>query len=259
MEIYLYRDRDSPLHRLDPRTKLLLVVAVILLAVAGEQPLLPAALQAMGLIAIHVAGAWPSLRRVRTLLLIITVFSVVVWTLRSRGATRLFGPVALESLLYGLSTGLKLSATITASVVWLSTTRNEEITAGFIRMGVPYRVAFAFSTALRMVPTFVGAGATILQAQRARGLSVESGGLLSRMRKHLPLLVPIFASVLRSADQLAMALEAKGFGAQRQRSSLLQLTMSLCDWLVTVGALAAMGASVWIALGGHLRLAGLYR
>jgi energy-coupling factor transporter transmembrane protein EcfT len=79
------------------------------------------------------------------------------------------------------------------------------------------------------------------------------------MRKHLPLLVPIFASVLRSADQLAMALEAKGFGAQRQRSSLLQLTMSLCDWLVTVGALAAMGASVWIALGGHLRLAGLYR
>jgi energy-coupling factor transport system permease protein len=259
MNLYLYVDGNSPLHRMDPRSKLLLVIAVILLAVSAEHPALPAALQALSLLGIAIAGAWPSLRRVRVLLLVITLFSLVVWTLLSRGATPLVGFVALESVLYGLSTGLKLSATITASVVWLSTTRNEEIATGLIRMGVPYRMAFAFSAALRMVPTFVGAGATIIEAQKARGLEVERGGLVQRMRNYLPMMVPVFAAALRSAHQMAMALEAKGFGAQRHRTYLLQLRMRGSDWLAVCVAVAAMVASVWIAASGYARLPGLYR
>jgi energy-coupling factor transport system permease protein len=259
MKLYLYVDGNSPLHRLDPRPKLSLVIAVILLAVSAEHPALPAALQALSLLGIWVAGAWSSLRRVRVLLLVITVFSIVVWTLLSRGATPIVGFVSLESVLFGLSTGLKLSATITASVVWLSTTRNEEIATGLIRMGIPYRMAFAFSAALRMVPTFVGAGATIIEAQKARGLDVERGGLVRRMRNYLPMMVPVFAAALRSANQMAMALEGKGFGAQRQRTYLLQLRMSGVDWLALGLAIAGMIASLWIAASGHARLPGLYR
>ncbi|MDR5697377.1 MAG: energy-coupling factor transporter transmembrane component T [Armatimonadota bacterium] len=259
MKLYLYVDGDSVLHRLDPRPKLLSVIAVILLAVSAEHPALPAALQALALLGIAVAGAWSSLRRVRALLVVITGFSVLVWTLLSRGATPLVGFVALESVLFGLSTGLKLSATITASVVWLATTRNEEIAAGLIRMGVPYRMAFAFSAALRMVPTFVGAGATIIEAQRARGLDVERGGPVRRMRNYLPMMVPVFAAALRSAHQMAMALEAKGFGAQPKRKYLLQLRMHGADWLAVGLAAAAAAASVWIAAGGYGRLPGLYR
>jgi energy-coupling factor transport system permease protein len=257
LSVYLFVERDSVLHRLDPRPKFLAVVAVIFLAVSSEHPLLPAVLQAGAFLGIWVAGAWSSLRRVRTVLIAIFLVSLVVWTFVSEGTTTLVGPIELESVLFGLSTGLKLSATITASVVWLSTTRNEEITSGFIRMGVPYRVAFAFSSALRMVPTFVGAGTTIIQAQQSRGLDPESGNVLTRIRKYLPLVVPVFAAALRSAGQMAMALEARGFGAQKERTSLLQLRMSAVDVVVTTLAVAGMIAGVVIAVGGHGRLPGL--
>ena len=259
MSVYLYVDRSSFLHRLDPRPKFLMVIAVILLAVAGEHPLLPAILQGAALAGIGVAGAWASLRRVRTILIAIFGVSLLVWTFLAEGTTPLIGPVELESILFGLSTGLKLSATITASVVWLSTTRNEEITTGFIRMGVPYRMAFAFSSALRMVPTFVGAGTTIVQAQRSRGLDLESGNIFARMRKYLPLVVPVFAAALRSANQLAMALEARGFGAQKQRTFLLQLPWGPVDWVVTAVAIAGMVAGAVIVLTGSLQLPGLQR
>lgn len=259
MSVYLHVDRNSVLHRLDPRPKFLMVVAVILLAVAGDHPLLPAILQVAALAGIHVAGAWSSLRRVRTILIAIFGVSLLVWTFFAEGTTPLVGPVELESLLFGLSTGLKLSATITASVVWLSTTRNEEITVGFIRMGVPYRVAFAFSSALRMVPTFVGAGMTIVQAQRSRGLDVESGNIFARMRKYLPLVVPVFVTALRSANQLAMALEARGFGAQKERTFLLQLRLRPLDWVVTSMATAGMVAGAVIIVTGGLQLPGLLR
>ncbi len=259
MDVYLYVDAETPLHRLDPRPKFLMVVAFIFLAVAGDNPLLPGTLLALSLLAIHVGRAWRSLARVRTLVLVIFLFSLVVWTFFSQGATRLVGPIEVESLLFGLSTGLKLAATIVASIAWLSTTRNEEITTGFIRLGIPYRVAFAFSAALRMVPTFVGAGITIIQAQKARGVDVESGNVLTRLRRHLPMMVPVFISALRSARQLAMALEAKGFGAQSERSYMLELRMGLIDWAATWLAAAGIVAGVVIAVAGLAPIPGLTR
>lgn len=259
MDVYLYVDADTPLHRLDPRTKFLLVVAAIVLAVAGDHPLLPATVMGLALAGIHMGRAWRSLGRVRGLVLVIFGFSLVVWTIFSQGRTRLVGPFELESLLFGISTGLKVAGTIVVSVAWLSTTRNEEITTGFIRMGLPYRVAFAFSAALRMVPTFVGAGVTIIQAQKARGVDVESGNVFSRIRKHLPLMVPVFLSALRSARNLAMALEAKGFGAQEERTYLLGLRMGTADWLLSTLAVVAMVAGVVIRVLSLAPIPGLIR
>lgn len=259
MDIYLYVDGNSFWHRLDPRPKFALLLAVLLLAVAGDHPALPGALLAGGLLAVHTAGAWRSLKRVRGLIAIVSAFSLVVWTLLARGATPLIGPIAVESVLYGLATACKLSAMMVASVAWLATTRNEEIVTGFIRLGLPYRFAFAFSLALRLVPTFVGTGMTIVQAQRARGLDVESGNLLQRMRKHLPLLIPVFVAALRSSNLMAMALEARGFGAQPRRTYYLELRMGAADWAVLALALAGIALSFWIRLRGLAAIPGLYR
>ncbi|MDQ5854227.1 MAG: energy-coupling factor transporter transmembrane protein EcfT, partial [Chloroflexota bacterium] len=133
------------------------------------------------------------------------------------------------------------------------------ITTGFIRMGVPYRIAFAFSAALRMVPTLVDSMTTIMQAQRARGVDLEIGTVFARIRAHLPLVVPVFISVLRSARHLAMALEAKGFGAQRERTYLLELRMRPIDWAVSGLAVVGMGAAIAVLVFDLARLGGLTR
>ena len=82
-----------------------------------------------------------------------------------------------------------------------------------IRLGMPYRVGFAISTSIRLVPTITSSTMTISQAQRSRGLDLDSGNLIARFRKFLPLLVPVFISAIRTTNIFAMALESKGFGA----------------------------------------------
>lgn len=259
MDLYLYIDRESPLHRLDPRAKLVLLLGILLLAVSADHPLVPGTLFVVVLLGAQLAGAWRSLRKVRTLLLILSSFSFVTWSLFARGTTHLLGPVTVESVLYGLGTALKLATTVAGSFVFLATTRNEEIATGLIKLGLPYNAAFAFSTALRLVPTFVGAGATIVQAQKSRGLDVESGNLPERMRKYLPLVVPIFASAIRSTNHLSMALESKGFGARRRRTYYLDLHLRAADWIVLATGIGLMAAFVAVRFLGYGKIPGLLR
>jgi energy-coupling factor transport system permease protein len=250
MEVSFYISRRSPLHRLDPRPKLFVLLAALLLAIATAGPLVPAALLAAAVVGIGVAGAWRALRRVLGLIATVSAVSVLLWSLLPAATGMLRGARA-EILLPGVATGLKLAAMIVCSVLFLATTRNEELTLGLIRLGLPYPAAFAFSTALRLVPALVGAAVTIIQAQKSRGLDAESGSWLARARKHVPLLVPIVASTLRATNTFAMALEARGFRARPGRTSLLTLRMAPGDWAASVLAAALLGLALWLRwIGG---------
>lgn len=259
MDIYLYVDKDSPLHRLDPRAKMITLVGVLLLSLAADHPLIPGVTLATLFLLTAVAGTWRALKRVRILLVILSTFSIVSWSFFAKGITPLFGPIEVESLLYGLGTAFKLSCAVVGSTLVLATTRNEEIATGLILLRLPYNVAFVFSTALRLVPTFVGTGATIVQAQRSRGLDVESGNIMQRMRKYLPLVVPIFLGAIRSTNQLSMALESKGFGARPTRSYYLRLRLRPIDWGVIVLGLILVVGFVFVRFGGFGKIPGLIR
>jgi energy-coupling factor transport system permease protein len=150
----------------------------------------------------------------------------------------------------GMTTGLKLAAMVIWSVLFLATTRAELLTLGLVRMGLPYTAAFAFSTALRLVPALVGAAVTIIEAQKTRGLDVETGSWLQRAQRHVPLLVPIIALTLRSTNTYAMALEARGFRARPDRTSLIHLQMTWSDWVICLLAAVTTVFSFWLRWGG---------
>jgi energy-coupling factor transport system permease protein len=167
--------------------------------------------------------------------------------------------VEREALLYGLSTALRIVITVIAGMFFLSTTRNEEVGIGLVRLGIPYRFAFAVSTALRLVPTVVATGLTIGQAQRSRGLDLESGNIIERIRKHLPLLVPVFVTTVRSTNVFSMALESKGFGARPGRTFYLQTAMSGRDVLVMVAFVALLAGCIALRVAGYGGLEGFSR
>jgi energy-coupling factor transport system permease protein len=146
---------------------------------------------------------------------------------------------------------------ISTGMILISTTRNEELVLGMIRMGVPYRVGFAISTSLRLVPTIASSTVTISQAQRSRGLDLDSGGPITRLRKFLPLLVPVFISTIRNTNIFAMALESKGFGAREVRTYYLRLKMKTVDYLVLGFSFAFMAASIALAILGYGKINGL--
>ena len=98
--------------------------------------------------------------------------------------------------------------------LFLSVTRIEEFAYALTRLGLPYKVGFTMTMAFRLVPVFVDAAATVVQAQRCRGLDFERGRLWQRMRRYVPVIVPVFMGALRRADQMAMALDARGFQAR---------------------------------------------
>jgi energy-coupling factor transport system permease protein len=157
--------------------------------------------------------------------------------------------VSQESLLYGIAMGLRLATFVGSGLIFLSTTRNEELTNGLIRMGVPYPVAFALSTALRLVPTFAGVGATIIQAQVSRGLDLESGSILSRIGKFIPQAVPLFIYAIRHTNLLAMALESKGFSPESKRSLYYEPQMHKVDYGVLFSLVGTLVILIYMRLG----------
>ncbi len=246
MNLFLYLDRKSPVHRLDPRTKIFLLLGSFVAAVLFFRPAPLLALLGVLLLYGAIGGALGNLRRIWFLLLSIATISILTWSLFARGVTPLFWRMTWEGLAYGVGAAVKIDSMIISGLIFLSTTKTEEIILGLIRLRVPYQAAFAFSLAIRMVPTIIGTALTVTEAQRSRGLDLESGGPITRFRNHIPLLVPIFLHTLRNTDQLAKALESRGFGARRERTSYLEIGFHSRDVLAL--ALGALILAIFIAI-----------
>jgi energy-coupling factor transport system permease protein len=120
-------------------------------------------------------------------------------------------------------------------------------------------VGFAISTALRMVPTIFSSVTIIGQAQRSRGLDLDSGNLMERVRKYLPLLVPVFVSTIRGTNVFGMALESKGFGARPKRTYFLNPQFGKADFLVMAFLVILFVVMTYFRIAGYGRIPGLTR
>ena len=256
MDPSLYLDRDTWVHRLDPRTKMFLLIGAFMLAFIFLDPLYELVVLALVLVFGYTAKALENLRRIWFILLTVGLLTTVLWSLVGAGRTPLILFVELESVLYGLSIALRLDTTIIVGVIFLSTTRNEEVAIGLVKLGIPYRFAFAVTTALRLVPTIASTGYTISQAQRSRGLDLDSGNILQRTRKYVPLLVPVFVTTIRSTNVFSMALESKGFGAGGKRTSYLQTALGRRDAVVLIMFVAILAAAIALRVAGYGGLEG---
>lgn len=250
MNVYLYLDRDTVFHRMDPRAKMFLLLGGFVLAFLFVSPLANLAVLAAELVLVTISKSWPNVRRFGPLLIIILVATTIMFALVQPGETQLFAFVELESVLYGVMIGLRVNALIVAGLIFLSTTTNEELLIGLVRLGVPYRFAFALSTALRLVPTVLGTAQVITQAQRCRGLDLETGNVITRLRNMAPVVIPVFISTIRSTHTFSMALDSKGFGAIEKRTFLLDPKLKSNDFLAAVAVLITLAFAVWLRYQG---------
>ena len=259
MDPFLYLDRDTWVHRLDPRTKMVLLIGAFVLAFLFVNPLYGLVVLAIVLAFGYWAKSLINLKRIWFILFMIAVMTIILWSIFAGGKTPLFLFVEREALLYGIGAALRVDVMIIAGMIFLSTTRNEEIATGLVELGIPYRFAFAISTALRLVPTIAATGSTIGQAQRSRGLDLDSGNIIQRIRKRIPLLIPVFVSTIRSTNVFSMALESKGFGASPTRTYFLRLEMAKRDHLALIVFAALLSAAIALRVAGYGGLEGFTR
>jgi energy-coupling factor transport system permease protein len=259
MDAEIFIDNNSFIHRLDPRVKIIIFLLTFVAILLFQNPLWMLPITILIIAQLIISGALVNLRRIRYILIVLTVSSMILWNLFSTGETQLFWRISVESMSFAIARTLLMVLMISAGMILITSTRNEELVNGMIRLGMPYRVGFAISTALRLVPTIVSSTITISQAQRSRGLDLESGNLLQRIKKFLPLLVPVFLSTIRSTNIFGMALESKGFGAKEERTFYLVFEMSKADYVALVFTIVFMLVSIYFAILGYGQIEGLIR
>lgn len=259
MEQEIYLDRDTLFHRLDPRTKIFILLTMFVVVLYFEHPLWVLPITLLILLHGYLSKALVNLKRIRMILIIFVISSLILWTLFSNGVTPLIGPIEVESLLFSFNRILVMGSLVSEGMFFLSTTRTEEFVLGMIRLGLPYRVGFAISTALRMVPTIFSSFFIIAQAQRSRGLDLDGGNLLERIRKYIPLLVPVFVTTIRGTNVFGMALESKGFGARPKRTFYLNPRFGAADYTIIALLVILLIVTTALRLAGYGQIEGLIR
>lgn len=254
-QFFLYLDRRTWLHRLDPRAKVLSLLGIFVMALLFTDPRYLAGLTAFLLAATATSGALPNLRKMWLLLMLLFLYCVLLWPFFVTGRTPLLSvagrQLTREAIAFGIGMGLRLDLMLLGGVLLLSTTTIEEFVLALNRLGLPSPMAFALSLAFRWVPSLIGLAGVIVQAQRSRGLDLAAGHALARIRRYPPLIVPLIGHTLRQTRLLAMALESKGFGTGAHRTAYLELRMRTSDY-VSMAIIAAMVvASLWLAFTGH--------
>jgi energy-coupling factor transport system permease protein len=257
MSLYLFRDEHTWIHRLDPRIKIISLLLLFAIAVALQHPIATGILFFTMMLLTWSSHSIPNLKRVRLVMFMVLTMAVILWSLFAHGPTKIVGPFTLEGLLYGIGIGLKLGSMIVAGIVLLTTTTNEEIALGLVGLGVPYPVSFAFSTALRMVPMITETVATVIEAQRSRGLDFNKGSLLERIKKYIPVLIPVFAGTFRKTDEFTMALDSKAFDPVGKRTSLFSLHTHPIDWVVLAIVIISLAISIFGHIQGWVMIPGL--
>lgn len=257
MSVFLYLKKNTIIHRLDPRTKLALLIFGFIIVMLPQSPGFVALAAAFILLHAVLAQAWGNLAQIKGLLLTISIFTITIWSFMAQGPTPLLPRISLESLAFGVSTAIKLCAMMVAGLVLLTTTRSEELFLALVWLRLPYPVCFAFALALRWVPEVFDTALRVKEAQQARGLDLESGGLYTRLKRHIPLLVPIFLLTLRRSQAMAWALEARGFQSRPNRTYYLEINFARRDLLALSLGLLILAGFLILHMAGVDRIPGL--
>lgn len=257
-----YAPGNGYLHQLDPRTKLLSLIALMVTALT-TQGLGPVSMFSGLVVLIAVTARLPLsilLRNLRSFVWLIGV-TALLHLFMTPGTPRWVIPHAMLVITHEGATSaalfsLRLAAVVTAASMLTLTTTPLALTDGleslmrpFRRLGVPaHELAMMVSIALRFIPVLADEAERLQKAQMARGADF-SGGPVRRARKLVPLLVPLFLSAFARADRLAIAMEARGYRGGEGRTRLHPLQWRMADAIAAILVVVAVTGQLWLALG----------
>lgn len=271
MSVLDYRPGDSVVHRMDPRVKMVLLVAlsatVFLISHVAVLTVL-----FLGVLLIWKAGGLPLgtmaryLRFLGGLVLFLVVLQglfysfgedpvVLVRPLFPAGIPLLGGRGAIyrDGILLGLVLGFRLFVLVCLMPVLVMTTPLSGAARGLVRMGINYKYAYMAITAMNLIPALQKEAKNVMDAQKMRGLrAFESGRLPARLRAYATLVVPLVVGSMRRAQLMGVAMEARAFGAFPTRTSRRDLVMRRGDWLALAAGVLLCAGLLWYnrRLGG---------
>ena len=252
----MYVSSDSTLHRLDPRVKMAAALLLMVIPFAAPNPgsyLILAAFVAIIAI-LSSAPLWALLRTLRVVFWLgFFMFFFYLFTTPGQPLIAL-GPVVVswEGLTAGAVQIYRICLLVIIAALLTFTTSPAQLAHGLeaalgpvARVGLPVReLVLVLTIALSLEPTFIEEIEKITKAQRARGVDFQSGGLAQRFRSLVPVFIPIFVSAFRRAEDLAIALEARGFRGAPRRTRLYRLRLGRQDLVASLAVMAVILAAI---------------
>ena len=248
---------NSVLHRLDPRTKVILATLFIVGVFVVNTPVTFAALILLTSVLISVSKVSFSvvIKGIKPIVFILIFTSLLNIFMTVGSGTPLvefyFIRIYAEGIVRAVFMSLRVVVLIVGTSMFLTYTTSpialtdgiESLLAPLKKIGVPvHSFAMMMSIALRFIPTLVEETEKIMNAQKSRGADFASGSLIKRAKALIPILVPLFVSAFKRADELATAMECRCYRGDKNRTKLVKLEYRSADvlWLALAFLLLAL-------------------
>ena len=231
---------DSPVHQLDPRLKLLGIIFFVT-ALLFVTHFIGFGLAALGILSVVKLARIPLrfLLRGLRMILFILLFAAAINIFLTPGERVLFAFGFIQITTEGIERAafmmVRLVLLVAGSSLLTLTTTPIQLTDGIEALLKPLRlpahdIAIMMTIALRMIPTLAEETDKIMKAQKARGADFETGSLIQRAKSLLPILIPLFVSAFKRADELATAMEARCYQGGEGRTKMKPLRFTRADY-----------------------------
>lgn len=257
-----YYPGNSFIHKLDPRTKILSAIAYIFAVFLADEPASYGIVVAF-IFAVIAFSRLPFLLVIKSIKPLWIIILLTMWIHVFTGQGEVlwswkYLTVTREGLAMGFKMSMRLILLLMISSILTFTTSPIVLTDGieallkpFKKIGVPaHELAMMMTIALRFIPTLLEETDRIMKAQTARGADFSSGNIVKRAKNMLPILVPLFISAFRRADELAVAMEARCYRGGEGRTRMHELCYQARDTMAAAGVALLIVTMISLKWGG---------
>jgi len=251
-----YYPTNSIIHRTDPRVKWIAAIAhiTVLLMINNFIGYGIAALYVAVLVALSKVPVRLFFRGLRSVMFMLA-FAVIINLFLAPGEVILFQfafiSITLEGILLAAQMGARLVLLITGTSILTLTSSPIQLTDGLESLLRPLKyikvpvhdIAMMMTITLRFIPTLANELEKIMKAQKARGADFDTGGPIKRAKSLIPILVPLFVSAFKRAEELATAMEARCYRGDMGRTKMKIMKMTPAD-VVSVGVIIVVSALI---------------
>jgi energy-coupling factor transport system permease protein len=261
IEFFSNVEKDTWVHRLDPRVKLASVLVFALIPLLYTDPLFLTGWAVLFVVIWISAKIDP--RPILPLFygaLVMWVVYIIYGTFYRYGSLDPglvkweveLGPLVATDVGFknGFVLGYRFFIPLLPVAITIATTEPTGMAKGFMRLGVPIPMAFILLGTLRFLPLVFEAATKVTEAQKMRGLRYKT--FIQRIKNLQYLLLPLFINTLRQSRTLALAVESKGFGARRWKEFYREFEMTTTDWIVLFSLIPIAGLALYIRFGLNL-------
>lgn len=248
--------RDSPIHSLNPMTKVVLAFSLVLIAFSSPWFWTPLAIFILAILPLTLIGKvtreyWSFFFKViLPTVLILFIMQALFLPGESKIIFEILGLEITElSARLAFRNATRIAVMVSSFTILLLTTHPSELMSDLTRRGLPGQFAYVIISSLQIIPQMQAKAQTIISAQRSRGLETQSS-FLNRAGSLIPLVGPLVFGSLVEVEERAIAIEARGFTSTRMKTSLHEIPDTGLDkvirWILVTSVLISLALRLWL-------------